>query len=266
VARALNDGLINYDIAASVKPNPIRHIVHSANVSTASMRENFGSLLRSILPWWFFQANLRDWWARGMERYGSPFAVAYANTSNKNIFDLLTKAFNQATRVNALIVPPQAKIELKEINYTSMADAYAKAIDVCDKQMTKAVLGQTLSTDSKGSGMMGGSGVAELHGEVRAEWTEYDKRRYSEMERQQNFKPFLRYNGYSGNVKATRGGQSPTNLALFSKTLATAAQAGVFVDKSAEQDLTAIFGIKMQIKDITQIAAQKSAKSASDKE
>jgi hypothetical protein len=262
----LNDGQINYDISASIRPDPIRHVLHSANVATASMRENFGSLLRSVLPWWFFQANLRDWWARGMERYGSPFAVAYANTANKNIFDLLTKAFNQASKVNALIVPPQAKIELKEVQVTSMADAYAKAIEVCDTQMTKAILGQTLSTTSKGSGMMGGSGVADLHGEVRAEWTEWDKRRFSEMEWKQIFRPYLRLNGYQGKVKVVRGGQSPANLSLLAKTYQAFAQAGVFPDPASEQDFTSMIGTKMVVKDIAQMKAAQNGKSADNKE
>ena len=260
------NGLMNWDISASIRPDPLRHVLHSANVATASMRQNFGSLLRSVLPWWFFSANLRDWWARGMERYGSPFAIAYANTSNKNIYDLLTKAFNQATKVNALIVPPQAKIELKEINYTSMADAYAKSIEVCDTQKTKAILGQTLSTTSKGSGMMGGSGVADLHGEVRAEWKEYDKRRMSEMEWKQIFRPFLRINGYRGRVKVVRGGVSPAELSLLSKSMASFAQAGMFPDPESEQDWTNVVGYKIKIKDITQMKMQQNDKSAANKE
>lgn len=261
----LPNGLINWDISASYKADKTRHVVHSANVATSSMRENFGSLLRSNVPWWFYKMNLRDWMARSMERYGSPFAVAYANTSNKNVFDLLTKAFNQATKVNALIVPPQAKIELKEVQVTSMADAFVKCMECCAIEQTKSILGQTLSTTSKGSGMMGGSGVADLHGEVRSEWTQYDKRRYAQMQWQQIFEPFLRVNGYSGRVKSVRGGLSPMNLSIISKTFQALSLAGIFVDESAEQDLTSMFGIKMKIKDITEMQNQKLGKSKSDR-
>jgi hypothetical protein len=260
-----NNGLINWDLSVSRKPDPIRHVIHSANVATASMRENFGSLLRSVLPWWFFASNLRDWWARGMERYGSPFSVAYANTANKNVFDLLTKAFNQATKINALIVPPQSKIELKEIQYTSMADAYAKSVEVCDTQMTKAVLGQTLSTTSKGSGMMGGSGVADLHSEVRSDWVVFDKRAYGDMQVKQIFTPFLRINGYKGNVKVVRGGISPINQSMFAKTLQSAALAGAFPAPESEDELSEIFGIPMSVKDITQKNGDKQQKSKSDR-
>lgn len=252
----LPNGLIDWTMSNCYKPDPTRHVIHSASVSTAPMRDNFGGLLRSLLPWWFFSANGRDWFARAMERYASPFAVAYAQTSNKNVFDLLTKAFNQATKTNALIVPPQAKIELKEVMVSGMADGYAKFIELCNTEKTKAILGQTLSTTSKGSGMMGGSGVADLHGEVRSEWCQFDKRNYSQMQQVQIFEPYLRINGYRGRCRSVRGGITPANQAVLATTLQKLALAGIFVDESAEQDLTNTFGLKMKIKDLQEAAMQ----------
>jgi hypothetical protein len=259
------NGLIDWSMANCYKPDPTRHVLHSANVSTASFRENFGGVLRSLVPLWFYEKNGLDWFARFMERYASPFAVAYANTSNKNVFDLLTKAFNQATKTNALIVPPQAKIELKEVMVSGAADGYAKFIEVCNTEKTKAILGQTLSTSSKGSGMMGGSGVADLHGEVRAEWAQFDKRAFSDMQWKQIFEPYLKINGYKGRCKSVRGGLSPANLSMLAKTLQSFALAGIFVDEGAEQDLTAATGYKMKIKDLQALSAQKSEKSLADK-
>lgn len=255
------NGLIDWTMSNCYKPDPIRHVLHTSAVSTsAPFRENFGGVLRSLLPFWLYEKSGFDWFARAMERYASPFAVAYANTSNKNIFDLLTKAFNQATKVNALIVPPQAKIELKEVMVSGMADGYSKFIEVCNTEVTKAILGQTLSTSSKGSGMMGGSGVADLHGEVRAEWAQYDKRTFAQMQKDQIFDPYLKINGYSGRCKSVRGGLSPANLSLLSKTFQNFALAGIFVDEAAEQDLTAATGFKMKIKDLQAEALKASAK------
>jgi hypothetical protein len=246
-----SNGLIDWTMAKCYKPDKMRHVLHSASVSTAApIRENFGGLLRSLIPLWFFSTNGRDWFARAMERYASPFAVAYANTSNKNIFDLLTKAFNQATKVNALIVPPQAKIELKEVMVSGMADGYSKFIEVLNTEKTKAILGQTLSTTSKGSGMMGGSGVADLHSEVRSEWTQYDKRAFSGMLQYQIFQPFLSINGYSGRCKSVRGGITPANQKLLASTLKDLASAGIAVSKDSEQDLSSTFGLRLEVKDI----------------
>lgn len=248
------NGLIDWTMENCYKPDPVRHVLHSSDVATAGLRENYQGVMQGLLPWWLFTQSGRDWFARFMERYASPFAVAYANTANKNIFDLLTKAFNQATKTNALIVPPQAKIELKEVMVSGAADGYAKFIEVCNTEKTKAILGQTLSTSSKGSGMMGGSGVADLHGEVKEEWALFDKRTYCEMQRKQIFEPFLKINGYKGRCRAVRGGISAQQLALTAKSLQQLAQCGIFVDESDEQKLTNMAGLKMRIVDPLKLA------------
>jgi hypothetical protein len=241
------NGLIDWTMNNCYKPDPTRHILHSANVATASMRENYGGTLRSLIFWWFFSQNGRDWFARAMERYASPFAVAYANTANKNVFDLLTKAFNQATKVNALIVPPQAKIDLKEIQSSGMADGYAKFIELCNTEKTKAILGQTLSTSSKGSGMMGGSGVADLHSDVKEEWALFDKRAFCDMQWKQVFEPYLEINGYKGRCRAVRGGVSAAQQAMLAKTLQSLYLSGIRVNASEEQKLTNAFGYKLEV-------------------
>lgn len=244
------NGLIDWNMATCYKPDPVRHVLHSANVATsAPFRENFGGLLRSLIPWWFYSANLRDWYMRGMERYASPFAVAYANTSNKNVFDLLTKAFNQATKVNALIVPPQAKIELKEVQASGMSDAYMKAIECCDTQKTKAILGQTLSTTSKGSGMMGGSGVADLHSDVKEEWALFDKRSFCDMQWNQIFSDYLKINGYKGRCKSSRGGLNSEQQQSRATTFEKLYRSGIRVPKTQEQNLSGIFGIDLEVFD-----------------
>ena len=251
------NGLMDWSLNNCYKPDPVRHVLHSSDVATAGLRENYQGVLQGLLPWWLFSQSGRDWFARAMERYGSPFAVAYANTSNKNIFDLLAKAFNQATKTNALIVPPQAKIELKEVQISGIADAFSKFIEVCNTEKTKAILGQTLSTSSKGSGMMGGSGVADLHGEVKEEWALFDKRTYCEMQRKQIFEPFLRINGYKGRCRSVRGGISAQQLALTAKSFQQLAQAGWFVDESDTQKMTNMAGIKMKFIDPAKLQAQK---------
>jgi hypothetical protein len=198
------NGLINWTLADAYRPNKDRHVIHRANVATASMKDNYGGLLGGQIFNWFLKQQGRDWFARAMERYGSPFAVAYARTQNKNILDELYRAFDKATKVNALIVPPQSKIELKEIMVSGMADGFAKFHGMLCDEETKGILGQTLSTTAKGTGM--GSGVSELQGEVRAEWTQFDKHSFGEMECEQIFYPFLRINGYRGRLKSARIG------------------------------------------------------------
>lgn len=246
----LPNGIIDWTLNNCYKADPKRHIIYSANVSTAGMRENYASTLDSLVPWWFFSAQGRDWFARSMERYGSPFAVAYANTANKNIFDLLAKAFNQATKINALVVPPQAKIELKEVQTSSMADAYAKYLEVCNVEKTKAILGQTLSTSAKG-GAGFGSGVADLQGEVRSDWRVFDERSFSTMQRTQIFEDYLKINGCKGRApKAIRGGLTYPNQAALSTTIKNLHDSGLKVSEESVPDISKLFGgIKFEVFD-----------------
>lgn len=261
----LNNGMIDWTLSTGYKPDKNKHVLHSAQVSTSGMRENFGSILRSLIPYWFYKKNLLDWYMRAMERYGAPFVVGQANMSNKNVSDILTKAFDQASKINALIVPPGTKVELKEVMVSGMSDGFAKGIEVLNTEMTKGILGQTLSTSSKGSGMMGGSGVADLHGEVKEEWSLFDKRSFCEMQSQQIFTPILRLNGYKGNCRSVRGGVSATQQAMLGTTFQKLYLSGIRVKKEEEQKLTNTFGFKMEVFDPAEEKEDSDAKSKNDK-
>lgn len=245
----LSNGLIDWTLSTGYKPDRVRHVLHSAQVSTSGMRENFGSILRSIIALWFYKRNLIDWSLRGMERYGSPFAIAKANINNKNISDLLTKAFDQASKINALLVPNGTNVELKEINAAGMADGYIKMIDMLNMEITKGILGQTMSTSNKGNGLTGGSGQADLHGEVKEEWSLFDKRSFCDMQYQQIFEPILRINGYKGRCRSVRGGVSANQQAMLAKTFQSLYLSGVRLKTEEEQKLTNTFGFKLEVFD-----------------
>lgn len=263
------NGLIDWTMANCYKPEKTRHVIHSAQVSTSGMKDNFGSILRSLIPIWFYKKSLLDWYIQKMERYGGPFIVATANLSNKTVTDQLAKSFKESSVIGGLLVPPGTKVELKEIQVSGMSDGFAKGIDLLNMEITKAICGQTMSTSDKGNGMSGGSGKAELQGEVKMEWTMFDKRAMDNSESNQIFSSLLRLNGHSGRCRSQRGGLSATHLAGMAGTFQKFAMAGAFVHKDAEDDLSKMCGIKMEIKDLQALQAQlqsdKRANSGDDK-
>jgi hypothetical protein len=258
--------MVDWSMSTCYKPDKLHHVLHSAQVATSGMRENMSGVLDSLIPIWFYKKNLLDWYMRGMERYGTPFAVANARMSDKNVSDLLTRAFNEATKINALLIPPGVKVELKEIQVSAMSDGFAKGIDLLNMEETKAICGQTMSTSDKGNGMQGGSGKAELQGEVKEEWSLFDKRSFCEMQIGQIFNPILKLNGYTGRCRSVRGGVSAGQQALLSKTLQSLYLSGIRVKKEDEQKLTNSFGIKLEIFDpqAEAAAASKTDKAKSD--
>lgn len=260
----LPNGVIDWSLATGYKPDKTQHVIHSAQVATSGMRENFGCVLRGIIPLWFYKRQLIDWLLRGMERYGSPFIVAKGNMKDKPTADFLTQSLNQASILHAMLVPNGVQVEMKEIQVTSMTDGFIKAIDMLDSQITKGIVGQTMSSSSKGNGLTGGSGQADLQGEVREEWSLFDKRSYCDMQSQQIFDPILKINGYKGRCRSVRGGVSANQQAMLAKTLQSLALSGIFVLPEEKQKLTNTFGFKMEVKDITEMQGYKSGKSAAD--
>ena len=255
----LDNGMIDYTMANCYKADKTRHVIHSAQVSTSGFKDNMSGVLDSLIPIWFYKKSLLDWYIQKMERYGGPFIVATANLSNKNITDQLAKSFKESTVINGLLVPPGTKVELKEIQVSGMSDGFAKGIDLLNMEETKAICGQTMSTSDKGNGMSGGSGKAELQGEVKQEWNLFDKRAFCSMQSSQIFEPILRLNGYTGRCRSQRGGLSASNLQSMSRTFQAFAMAGIFAHADAADDFTKMCGVKMEIKDLQALQAQMNA-------
>ena len=68
----------------------------------------------------------------------------------------------------AAIVPSSMEIEFVEAkNITAGSDLYERRADWLDRQVSKAVLGQTNTTDAQAGGL--GSGQADVHNEVRGD-------------------------------------------------------------------------------------------------
>jgi hypothetical protein len=254
------NGMVDWTMATCYKPDKNRHVLHSAQVASSGMRENMAGVLDSLIPVWFYKKNLLDWYMQKMERYGGPFIIAQAQMNNKSVSDALTKAFKDAAKLFALLVPPGTKCEMKEVQVSNMSDGFAKGIDLLNMEETKAICGQTMSTSDKGNGMSGGSGKAELQGEVKEEWSLFDKRAFCEMQTGQIFNPILRLNGYRGRCRSVRGGVSAGQQALLSKTLQSLYLSGIRVRKEEDQRLTNCFGIKLETFDPAAEAADAAAK------
>ena len=240
------NGMIDWTLATGYKPNKLHHVIHSAQVATSGMRDNFGATMRALIPLWFYKRNLLDWYMQSMERYGAPFVVANANMSNKNVSDVLTKAFNQASVLRALLLPAGVKVQLEQAQTSGMSDGFAKAIEVLNMEETKAVLGITMATSNKGNGLSGGSGQADLQGDVKEEWSMFDRRKYCTMQRKQICNQYLRMNGYPGRVRMVRGGVSAQQQALVAKTYLQLYQSGWRVTEESAQKMSNIFAMDLE--------------------
>lgn len=174
--------------------DPARYIVHRGHLLGAP--DHWGGPFRSVLFWHLFGAMDRDWWARFLERSGSPFFVGYYDRNDEESRYNLERAFAEATRLFGIVATNETRLELKEASTTDAGKAFGEFHETAKREKLLAILGQTLSGAAQSTGM--GSGVADLQSAVRDDIKKWDALRLGETIRQQLFKQALQINGIPG--------------------------------------------------------------------
>lgn len=124
--------------------------------------------LARLAAWsWMFKAYTQRDWAIFSQTYGQPIRVGrFHPGATKEDKATLFRAVANIAGDCAAIVPEEMKIEFIESkNVTAGSDLYEKRADWLDRQVSKAVLGQTNTTDAQAGGL--GSGQAQVHNDVR---------------------------------------------------------------------------------------------------
>jgi phage gp29-like protein len=108
---------------------------------------------------------LKDWVAFA-EVYGLPFRVGRydAGASEEDIRKLM-QAVSQIGTDAAAVMPRSMEVQFVDGKATGGAELWERLCDYLDRQISKAVLGQTATTDAD----TGGLGSGAEHGEVRAD-------------------------------------------------------------------------------------------------
>ncbi len=220
------NGYVDFSPSNVYAPDRKRHMVHRGNMVSKFIRDNFGGQMRAILFWWFLANQTRDWFGRYMQRFGTPFPVGYADAQQQGTLDLLQQAFSMSTQIGGLVVDKRAKVELIQAASQDGATAHKTLIDVCNREVSKLVIGQELSSTAKNTGL--GSGVAALQAEVRDDIRQYDMRKLAETLKKQLFLPYLRINGYFGKPpEIIWGGKNENDSRLAAQTVQAFGQVGI---------------------------------------
>ncbi len=108
-------------------------------------------LLREIYPLWFFKANGIKELVRFIEKFGSPYLWAnYPRGISKEEQDNLLNALKQMIGNSVGIGPQGTDFVVNDFNRTGVIDVFRFLIEeYVDRQYAKAILGQTLSTESE---------------------------------------------------------------------------------------------------------------------
>ena len=102
-------------------------------------------------------------WMRFMEVFGMPMRVGkYGPAATQNEKNVLKRAVHYLGVDAAAIIPESMKIEFQQVATTGGKNQFESLCNWLDQQTSKAVLGQTMTTDSGSS-----RSQAEVHNEVR---------------------------------------------------------------------------------------------------
>jgi phage gp29-like protein len=224
-------GGVDYSTSEVYAPDPEVHVIHRGNILCPSIPPNFGGQMRAILFWWLLATQDRDWWAIMMQKYGSPFILGKADVQQLDTVQFLQNAFAMATQIGGLVIDKKAEAELIQANSTDGSNSHKIFNDYCNCEVSKAVVGQVLSSTPKNTGL--GSGMADQAESVREDIRTADQTNFSDTLQKQVFEQYLRINGYPGRApKIFWGGIKVGDAMMFTKGLAQAYQGGYRIPAS----------------------------------
>lgn len=204
-------------------PDASRYIIHRGHLLTVP--DNWGGPMRSLLFWWLLGTMDRDWWARFLERYGSPFLLGKYDQADDASRSILERAFSLAVQLGGLVVSKETEVEVKQAAASQSADAYERFIALCSREISKLIVGQT-SSEVQPTGL--GSGVSKGQENVRQDIRQFDAAMLGATLRGQLFDQLLRINGRSGrSPKPIWGAESYENAKIIGGILSDMAQSGL---------------------------------------
>ncbi len=232
-------------LATKHEPDPNRYIIHRGHLLTTA--DNWGGPMRSILFWWLLSAMDRDWWGRFLERYGAPFMVGKYDAADDASRTTLERAFALSTRIGGLVVTNETEIEIMQALAASSGEAFEKFHSICNREKSKLIVGQTLSSEAQSTGL--GSGVATGQENVREDIRQFDGKMLGETLKDQLFDQLVKINGGIGRApRAVWGAESAKQAAATGDLLAKISAAGIEPTDEALPTLSERVGFPLQRK------------------
>ncbi|EAU40172.1 hypothetical protein FP2506_11467 [Fulvimarina pelagi HTCC2506] len=130
--------------------------------------------------------SLKDW-AAFAEIYGVPLRVGkyHANASDKDKRSLL-RAVRDISNDAAAIIPMGMEFEFAKVEGQHGESVFGGLLDYCDKQVSKLILGQTMTSDDGSS-----QAQANVHNDVRLDILKADAKQQAQTINRDLIRPFV---------------------------------------------------------------------------
>lgn len=186
-------------------------------------------LSRAAMWAYLFKAFTARDWAIFTQTYGQPLRVGkWGPGASESDKDTLFNAVANIAGDCAAIIPESMSIDFVEAtNVGASTDLFERRADWLDRQMSKAVLGQTATTDS----VTGGLGSGKEHGDVREDIKRSDAKSLSAVLTRDLAIPFVQLNhGPQAHYPLIKiEDPEPEDLAALSSALGTLVPIGLRV-------------------------------------
>ena len=148
-----------------------------------------------VVGWMYLLKNfaLKDW-AAFNEVFGMPLRLGkYDAAASPADREALLQAVRHLGSDAAGVISKSTEIEFVEAgSQGAKTNPYQAMADFCNREMSKAVLGQTLTTDTTGS--TGSYAAAKVHDDVRRDLVEADAQALATTLREQLLRPLVGFN------------------------------------------------------------------------
>ncbi|WP_010142211.1 DUF935 domain-containing protein [Oceanicola sp. S124] len=211
----------------------------------AQIKAKSGLSLRSglarVATWgWMFKAYTQRDWAIFTQTYGQPLRIGkYGAGASDRDKETIFRAVANIAGDCAAIIPDSMSIDFIEAkSLGSSTEHYEKRADWLDKQISKAVLGQTATTDA----VTGGLGSGKEHREVQEDIERADARALAAILNRDLIRPWvdLEYGPQSAYPRLVIARAEQEDLAAFSTALAPLVQVGL---KVRQAEVRSKFGL-----------------------
>ena len=113
-------------------------------------------------------------WVVFTEKYGMPHLIGkHPRGASKEETNILADMLEDMVQDAIAVIPDDSSVEIQEANKSSSAEIYEKLIDKMNAEISKAILGQTLTTEV---GSIGSYAASNTHMAVRQDIVDSDKK------------------------------------------------------------------------------------------
>lgn len=151
-----------------------------------------GLCQKSFWLHWFKKQTLK-FWVIFNEKFGQPTVVGkYPTGANPTDQEALLEVVESLQTDAGVTIPENMVIDLLEAKRSGTVNTYKDLVDWCNNEMSKVVLGETLTADE--GRRTGSYALGQIHNLVRNEYIESDAKALMAVINEQLIRPMVRFN------------------------------------------------------------------------